>query len=254
MTANPTGGSGHIYEWLRTSPNPSNTPVSTTATFDFGSIVDIPSGAKGETYSFSLRVEGETTGGDPTSADRRTQLLNLKQPGTNMFARTGFGQFATGGSNPVTVDNLEDLIQQCKVSGNYISIVTEDTKWYQDHGDDQIHFSAPNITLDGRDAPNLVIHNRDPNGQSKKEVKANGKSPLACSPSVRMTQDNIILHNLSFEGPSTNVANDGGDALTGCISYINCTNAWMDHVTIRNFKHDDSITFGQSSVGNDAKD
>jgi len=69
-----------------------------------------------------------------------------------------------------------------------------------------------------------------------------------------MTQDNIILHNLSFEGPSTNVANDGGDALTGCISYINCTNAWMDHVTIRNFKHDDSITFGQSSVGNDAKD
>jgi hypothetical protein len=255
LTSHPTITGPYSYDWRRVLPTVSDTAQATTADW---SIDDTVFTTPNLNLTFRLTITGAGTGPAGISDNLKTRLLNMRQYGTTtQYARAGFGQNTTGGTNVVTVFNRTDFLREVNKQYNFVVIdssANNDTWVFDKAIGVEWKQQAPDVTVYGGFATGLIMDNTNVLAQSKPERDAwdaqynvKGGNPLAKTASVTILADNIILHGLNFRGQGQNKDPNGYGRLTTCIAHKDGSNTWLDHLTFDGFAHDDSYYIGSSS-------
>ncbi len=159
----------------------------------------------------------------PNTQSIRSRLLSQVQPVTGMLSKTGWGENAIGGSNYIRVKTESELSSALKQSGNYV-LIDKSLSGKSILLSKGLATKGDNVTLDGSEAPGFKIKN--PGGFV----------------SLRVLSNNVIVHNIMFEGPE--------EIRTTAIAILNGEHIWFDHITLTNFKSDDGFSIGDTNPDN----
>lgn len=180
------------------------TPLTQPAKPEVELLEELPDSATGTETTSSRDSENIDLG---INLDKRQTLLSNPD-------RVGFGSSTTGGSNEITVGNIEEFIAAVSQPDNYIRLAPS-LAGQTLYVSDTIYIDAENITIDGSDAPGAVF--TPSSSFQSNQVMMYSRGP------------NIIINNITLKAnyyPSLGSSNNVGGIR------FNNSGIWVNKVTV----------------------
>ncbi|OED36852.1 hypothetical protein AB833_25940 [Chromatiales bacterium (ex Bugula neritina AB1)] len=233
-----------IYQWIRKSIRTLAAICSATVLLTAPGILPAqPSlSAPGQpTIEFLDEIPPPVVVTDPDKGSDTSKILDPRERLLASPDRIGFGSAATGGTHYVYVKNFAELQSAIETDGNYV--ILDPSLSNRELPFSDMIFPGNNITLDGSQAPGLVMFPDYSSGFPRNKPMINNIGVGGVG--------NKIFHSFKLEGrrqfpydPNSRSGNVGG------LFIREGTNYWVDHVEVTDFWDDAFISgIGNSNSG-----